>query len=165
MIETKRKQRKIDPLVQSKDREAEINKRLEVTSKQPHKRIPKGVSAEQLLEELKQDFINQGLDAYQQFKRLGVGVDFDEQGQAYAEGGILKVRQLIDEKIKNRNYIGSEGIQDRLETGDIDPQQLQGIETKEYLDRVEARRDPIPDKTGAAKNQSQAARNIEQEHL
>ena len=107
MIETKRKSRKIDPLVQSKDREAEANKRLEVQNKQPHKRITKGVTAEQLLEELKQDFINQGLDAYQQFKRLGVGVDFTEQGQAYAEGGIFKVRQLIDERRNTRNYIGS----------------------------------------------------------
>ncbi len=59
MIETKWKSRKIDPLVQSKDREAEANKRLEVIKAQPHmKRITKGVSAEQLLEELKQDFIS-----------------------------------------------------------------------------------------------------------
>jgi hypothetical protein len=52
-----------------------------------------------------------------------------------------------------------------LETGDIDPQQLQGIETKEYLDRVEARKDAIPDKTGAAKNMSQAVRDIQQDYL
>lgn len=38
--------------------------------------------------ELKNDFIDKGLDAYNQFKKLGVGVDFDEYGNAFAEGGI-----------------------------------------------------------------------------
>jgi hypothetical protein len=45
-------------------------------------------SPAELLTQLKDEFIDKGLDAYEQFKKLGVGVDFDEQGQAFAEGGI-----------------------------------------------------------------------------
>ena len=48
-----------------------------------------------MLTELKNDFIDKGLDAYNQFKKLGVGVDFDEYGNAFAEGGIQKVRKII----------------------------------------------------------------------
>lgn len=65
------------------------------TQESPKRRIVKGATPDQLLTELKNDFIDKGLDAYNQFKRLGVGVDFDEAGNAFAEGGIQKVRKII----------------------------------------------------------------------
>ncbi len=64
----------------------------------PKRRVVKGATPDELLADLKNDFIDKGLDAYNQFKKLGVGVDFDEDGNAYAEGGIQKVRQFIREQ-------------------------------------------------------------------
>ena len=49
--------------------------------------VTKGKTPEQLLQGLKDDFISSGLDAYNQFKRLGAGLKHTERGFPYLEGG------------------------------------------------------------------------------
>jgi hypothetical protein len=88
----------------------------------PKRRIVKGATPDQLLTELKNDFIDKGLDAYNQFKRLGVGVDFDDNGNAFAEGGIQKVRKIIKEQREAKlAFIGRNQEDDNDERAYIDP--------------------------------------------
>jgi len=74
------------------------------------------------LHQLKNEFIEKGLDAYEQFKKLGAGVDFNADGQAYAEGGIQEVRKLIEEqRIAKLEFIGEKNYLAKEERPDIDP--------------------------------------------
>ena len=69
--------------------ESEMKTTIKVEAQDgPKRRIVKGATPDQLLTGLKNDFIDKGLDAYNQFKKLGVGIDFDDMGNAFAEGGI-----------------------------------------------------------------------------
>ena len=59
-------------------------------------RVSKGKTPEELLSSLKEDFMERGLDAYGQFKRLGVGVAHTDEGLAYVQDG---VRMGLDERL------------------------------------------------------------------
>ena len=53
---------------------------------------------------------------------MGVGVDFNEDGLAFAEGGVQKVRKLIEEqKIAKLEFIGNKNPLDKDERPNIDP--------------------------------------------
>lgn len=44
------------------------------------------MKADELLMALRDDFMEHGMDAYKQFRRMGVGLDLTEEDLAYAEG-------------------------------------------------------------------------------
>ena len=74
--------------------------------KGPHgpRRIPKGATPQQLLNKLQKDFLAKGLDAYTQFKKLGAGIDHDEDGNEINDNPKIKKADdddddLIDPKI------------------------------------------------------------------
>jgi hypothetical protein len=88
------------------------------------------------------------MDAYEQFKKQGVGVDFDAEGHAYSEGGIQKVRKMIEEqKIARLEFIGHQKEIEKDEHADIDCQKIEVQETAEYKHALEERRTHQKDKT------------------
>lgn len=44
------------------------------------------MKTDELLTALKDDFIEHGMDAYKQFRRMGVGVDLTDEDLKYVEG-------------------------------------------------------------------------------
>lgn len=59
-------------------------------AKQMAKKMRKGMRPQEVIKELQEDFLAKGLDAYEQFKRLNIGIDHDEQGEpqrTVIEGG------------------------------------------------------------------------------
>jgi len=44
------------------------------------------MKADELLTALKDDFIEHGMDAYKQFRRMGIGIDLTENDLKYGEG-------------------------------------------------------------------------------
>ena len=44
------------------------------------------MKADELLTALKDDFIEHGMDAYKQFRRMGVGIDLTDEDLKYMEG-------------------------------------------------------------------------------
>ena len=63
------------------------------------KKLRKGRKPHEIIQDLQDDFLAQGLDAYEQFKRLNVGIDHDEQGQPHrrvVEDGQEIKEPLID---------------------------------------------------------------------
>ena len=49
-------------------------------------KVSKGMKADELLTALKDDFMEHGMDAYKQFRRLGAGVDLTSEDLKYGEG-------------------------------------------------------------------------------
>ena len=63
----------------------------------------KGVSPGKIIANLQEDFLAHGLEAYDQFKRLNVGIDHDEAGEAQkrvAEDGKEVIEPLEDAETK-----------------------------------------------------------------
>ena len=48
-------------------------------------KVTKGMRAEELLTALKDDFMEHGMDAYKQFKRVGAGIDLTDADLAYTQ--------------------------------------------------------------------------------
>ena len=97
----------------------------------PKRRITKGITADQLLNNLKEDFIDQGLDAYNQFRKMGVGVEHNDEGQLSLEGGIVQGMLQKQRKFKEDSKKGkfplwfNPHVEDFLEIGELN----------QYLDR------------------------------
>jgi hypothetical protein len=71
----------------------------------------KGMSPKKIIQNLQDDFLANGLEAYDQFKRLNVGLDHDAEGEArkrIAEDGEEIIEPIIDAetKAKNANVYG-----------------------------------------------------------
>ena len=63
------------------------------------RKLRKGRKPQEIIQELQDDFLAQGLDAYEQFKRLNVGIDHDEHGEPQrriVEGGQEIKEPLLD---------------------------------------------------------------------
>lgn len=53
------------------------------------------MKADELLTALKDDFIEHGMDAYKQFRRLGVGLDLTDEDLAYGKGSATAHREMM----------------------------------------------------------------------
>ena len=66
------------------------------------KRNQKGVSPKKIIQNLQDEFLAQGLEAYDHFKRMSVGIDHDEKGEPLmrvAEDG-TEIIEPIEEQDK-----------------------------------------------------------------
>ena len=45
------------------------------------RRLKKGITPNEIVKNLQEDFLANGLEAYENFKRLGIGVEHDENGR------------------------------------------------------------------------------------
>ena len=103
-------------------------------------RVTKGKTPEELLHGLKDDFMAHGLDAYGQFKRLGVGVEHTDEGLAYVQDGVrmgLDIRLAEQRESKVPRWIGLTDEEPGQERADVDPSRVEVPETAEYLQRAE----------------------------
>ena len=76
------------------------------------KGMRKGMSPSKIIQNLQDDFLANGLEAYDQFKRLNVGIDHDANGEAMkrvTEDGVEIIEPIIDAETKaaNANIYGS----------------------------------------------------------
>lgn len=93
---------------------------------------------------MKDDFINQGLDAYNQFRRLGAGVAHTDGGFPIVEGGTIEQQadKLIKETRKSRpvpTWSSGPVSTKPNERPNIDPSLIFLEEPKEYLMRAEGK--------------------------
>ena len=103
-------------------------------------RVSKGRTPDELLQGLKEDFMAHGLDAYGQFKRLGVGVGHTDAGLAYVQDGVrmgLDIRLAEQRESKAPRWIGPTDEEPGQERADVDPSRVEVSETAEYLQRAE----------------------------
>lgn len=65
------------------------------------KSMQKGTSPTKIIHELQQDFLAQGLDAYEQFKRLNMGLDHDAEGNP-VKRVVIYGKEIVEE-VKDKN--------------------------------------------------------------
>lgn len=71
------------------------------------------------------------------------------------------MRKMIEEqRIAKLEFIGSQKPTDQDELGELDPQKLEDVETKQYLNIMDQRKDAKKDTTLAGQNVSSNIRQV-----